>query len=344
MDPTMRYPLIFKPIYQDYVWGGTRIREHFARPIPLERCAESWEIADRPEGQSVVDNGPLAGTPLKALIHTRTRELMGPAFTGDTFPLLVKVLDARELLSLQVHPDDDAAARHGGEAKTEMWCLLAVDADAFVYAGLRPGVDAASLGAALRAGNPDTLLQRLPVRAGDAVYMPGGQVHAVGPGCLILEIQQNSNTTYRLHDWGRLGADGRPRALHLDEALRVIRWSGLPAPLATPTPLPAPAGATRTRLVACPHFETEVWTLTQPVTPPPEPDTCRLCFVATGEVRIRAAAGETRLPAGTTALLPACALEGMELVPLNHAPAQIYLIAPGPAVLKGRPTTRADAS
>ncbi|MEM7397223.1 MAG: type I phosphomannose isomerase catalytic subunit, partial [Verrucomicrobiota bacterium] len=179
---------------------------------------------DRPEGMSVVDRGPAEGDSLTDRIEAWGADLLGERAGADGFPLLIKLIDSRKDLSIQVHPNDATAARYGGEAKTEMWYILDADDEASVYAGLKPGTGPEEFEQAIEAGTAERRVVRYPVRPGDATFMPGGRVHAIGAGCLILEVQQNSNTTYRIYDWGRVGPDGQPRELHIKQAFEVIEW------------------------------------------------------------------------------------------------------------------------
>ena len=219
------YPLRFHPVYQCYLWGGEKIIRHYHRAAPPGRYAESWEISDRPEGMSVVANGERAGQTLADVIASWGADLVGRRVKGPRFPLLLKLIDAAQTLSVQVHPDDRAAAQFGGEAKTEMWYVLQADPGAFVYNGVVPGTDEAAFRAALAAGRVEALLRRVPVQPGQRIYVPGGRPHAIGGGGLLLEVQQNSNTTYRVYDWDRRGPDGRPRDLHVEQAMQVTRWT-----------------------------------------------------------------------------------------------------------------------
>ena len=221
----LTYPLIFTPVYQDYIWGGDRLADHFDRDTNVTPCAESWEISDRPEGESRVENGPLEGKTLSELVRLYGEALMGVGVVPEKFPLLIKLIDAKNTLSVQVHPNDETAPLTGGEAKTEMWVILDADDEACVYLGLQDGVTEEAFRASLKDGRVEELLTKLPVKKDDVLFVPGGSVHAIGGGCLILEVQQNSNTTYRVYDWGRLGHDGEPRELHVEDAMKVIRWS-----------------------------------------------------------------------------------------------------------------------
>lgn len=211
---SLAYPIRFEPIYRDYVWGGEKIAKTYGRKPPFERVAESWEIADRLDGMSIVANGPCQGMSLRELVHTFGPDLLGAGRFFSSFPLLIKILDARENLSVQVHPNDKNAALVQGEAKSEMWYVLEREPGAGVYAGL---IEDFSEKAPLV-----EKLQFLKVTPEDAIYIPGGCVHAIGAGCLMLEVQQNSDTTYRMYDWKRKGADGKTRELHLEKANLVM--------------------------------------------------------------------------------------------------------------------------
>ena len=297
-------PLKLVPTYKDYLWGGDRIPRHFGRALPPGIYAESWEVSDRPEGMSVVSEGPFVGRTLAELVRTHGEDLLGRGVAADRFPLLVKLIDAKQALSVQVHPNDASAAQFGGEAKTEMWYVLAADPGAFVYCGFKPGVDEAALRVALKAGGVEDLLKRIPVAAGDAVFMPGGCVHAIGAGCLLYECQQNSNTTYRLYDFGRLGPDGKPRALHIEESIKVIDWNPAGAGLAPSRVVASMPGGVIRSVVASPYFSVERLDLSGTVTLPPRGAFTAL-FVAHGELTVRAGGAAMRLHSGETGLIPA---------------------------------------
>lgn len=213
--------LIFKPIYQERVWGGRALESFLRRKLPGSApIGESWELVDRPEAQSVVANGPWAGGSLREVITANAATIMGPAWPKERpFPILVKWLDCRERLSLQVHPPASIAARLGGEPKTENWYIARAEPSAAVLAGLKPGVDAARFRAALKDNTAESLVHRLPTVAGDSLLIHSGVMHAIDGGNFILEIQQNSDTTYRVYDWGRLGLDGKPRAMHVEQSM-----------------------------------------------------------------------------------------------------------------------------
>jgi mannose-6-phosphate isomerase len=230
---------VFSPIYQTRVWGGRLLQDALGRSLPGDQpIGESWEIVDRPEAQSIVTDGPAAGHTLRELIAARGPALMGPNWPPTRpFPILVKWLDCRERLSLQVHPPAAVAPALGGEPKTENWYIAQSAPSAELIVGLKRGVSRSEFEQALAAQTVEECVHHFPVAAGDSILVHSGQVHAIDAGNLILEIQQNSDTTYRVYDWGRVGLDGRPRALHLEESLRSIDWEDFePVPLrAAPT-------------------------------------------------------------------------------------------------------------
>jgi mannose-6-phosphate isomerase len=218
-------PLPLRPIYRRYLWGGRRFATALGRDLPPgDDFAESWELVDRGDDQSVVAAGPLAGTPLHRLVREHGSELLGRHAPQQSFPLLFKFLDARHDLSVQVHPDDARAARLPvpDRGKTEAWYVVDADPGSRIYAGLAPGVDATALAAALRSGRCEEVLHSFQPRPGDCLFIPAGTVHAIGAGLLVAEIQQSSDVTYRLHDWNRTDAQGRPRALHVESGLEAV--------------------------------------------------------------------------------------------------------------------------
>jgi mannose-6-phosphate isomerase len=215
-------PLLqFKPIYQERVWGGRGLERFLGRKLPgTAPIGESWELVDRPEAQSRAIGGPWTGRSLRDLVATQGEEIMGPKWPEERpFPILVKWLDCRERLSLQVHPPAEVAASLGGEPKTENWYIARAEPGAAVLAGLKPGVDPAKFRAALEDNTAESLVHRLPTMAGDSLLIRSGVMHAIDGGNLILEIQQNSDTTYRVYDWGRVGFDGKPRAMHVEQSM-----------------------------------------------------------------------------------------------------------------------------
>ncbi len=225
MSSTSLYPLRFEPILRRLIWGGRRLGNVLGKAIgDGNDYAESWEISDYRDWVSRVSHGPLAGMSLRLLVRERGEELLGARLAGSgTFPLLVKFIDAREVLSVQVHPNDEQGARISGDrGKTEAWVVLDALPGSKIYAGLKPGVGRLELESAARNGSLAPLLHAFEPRQGDCILIQAGTVHAIGAGVLLAEIQQTSDATYRIDDWGRTGPDGKPRELHLAQAFEVI--------------------------------------------------------------------------------------------------------------------------
>jgi len=310
-------PLHFTPVYQSYLWGGRNLVERYARTnAPATGpVAESWECSDRSDGMSVVASGSMAGQTLREIMTENRDDVIGKAVCPGPFPLLIKIIDARETLSVQVHPDDEAAALGIGEAKSEAWYVLDAKPGACVYRGFRPGVTEKEMNAALKDGSVADLLVRQSVVPGDTIYIPGGTVHAIGEGCLLLEVQQNSNTTYRMFDWNRLGPDGKERALHLDEARKVIKWE------TDESHQPAEDGRCVT-----PYFSIEPVVLgKRPVSLTDPLRGYTILFVEEGPVRIDTPNGSTIAATGTTWLIPA-ALKGGKVSRHENEASRVVLI------------------
>ncbi len=304
-NPAFQWPLRFTPLYMERVWGGRRLQDDLGRSLPEHvPIGESWELVDRQEAQSVVDSGELAGTSLHQLWTEFRTEVFGRTVSKSSrFPLLAKILDARETLSVQVHPPEAVALRLSGEPKTEMWYLLEGAQDAALYAGFRHGTTREQFTASLATGDVEAVLHRIPVRAGDAMFIPSGRCHAIGAGCLIVELQQNSDTTYRVFDFNRLGLDGKPRMLHLEESLASMDFQDCE---------PGLVKSGSELVVACEFFQVERWALTAP-----RADTGRvgsLFTVISGQV----ACGGRQFGRGDFFLIPA-EMEDRHLVPVGGA-------------------------
>ncbi|MFA5864646.1 MAG: type I phosphomannose isomerase catalytic subunit [Phycisphaerae bacterium] len=233
----MTHLLTFTEIYKERIWGGRNFKRVFGKRLPENvSIGESWELADLPENKSVVDIGPAAGKNIAELVKEWKSKLLGSAgLDGGQFPLLIKFLDANDILSVQVHPDYESAARLGGSvrAKYEAWYVVDAEKDAYVYVGFKPGIDIDDVNRAVTEGTLADLLVKLPARKGDLFYIPGGTVHAIGSGLVIAEVQTPSDSTFRLHDWNRIDVKtAKPRELHIEQALQCIRFditSELPA-------------------------------------------------------------------------------------------------------------------
>jgi mannose-6-phosphate isomerase len=245
----------FRPIYQERVWGGRKLESLYGRVLPQadQRYGESWEICDRVEAQTAVYGGPLDGLTLHELWTKFRVEIFGETSQThpcERFPLLIKILDCQEDLSIQVHPNDGNAAAVKGEAKSEAWYVADCQLAARLYAGLKPGTTRESLELSMAAGTVAEQAEELQVQIGDCVAIPGGTMHALCGGLVIFEVQQNSDTTYRVFDWNRTGLDGEPRALHQEQALQVLDFD---------SPPPEVQRAAGDVLLDWPHFRLERW-------------------------------------------------------------------------------------
>ncbi len=303
------YPLLFAPVYKDYIWGGRRFAERYGRTGTPDVCAESWEISAHPDGMGRVANGPLAGETLAALAARFGARLTGTrAPQPSRFPLLLKLIDARENLSVQVHPSDENAGLVGGEAKTEAWYVLGRTPSALLYAGLKPGTTPDSFRVAMSQGTAPQQLFHLPIEPGEALFIPGGLVHAIGTGCLLFEVQQNSNTTYRLFDWGRFDASGQPRPLHIQQAFQVIDHNlAEPRMLRPAAPVPNPNGNDWQNVLTCRYFTLRRMELRRTEALATDGTTFHALFVLDGAAEITAGGVTVLLKAGTSCLIAASA-------------------------------------
>jgi len=289
-------PILFTPLYMQRVWGGRELERVYHRQLsdPDLPYGESWEISDRENEQSVVANGPLAGKTLHELWTSRREELFGAGYDPHPrFPILIKVLDARDDLSIQVHPPVQLAASLGGEPKTEMWFIADCDPGAKLYVGLKHGVTRAAFEQAIADGSVASLVHSVPPQPGDSIFIPSGRLHAIGAGFLIHEIQQNSDTTYRVFDWNRPGLDGKPRELHVEQSMASIDFDDFEPSMDTPD------GDT---LASCAYFETKRKSLAAGETiTNPEEDRFSIISVVDGCLE---SAGGLHLKKGSFALLP----------------------------------------
>lgn len=220
------YPLKFKPIYKQRIWGGQKLREFFDKDIPSnEKIGESWELADLPQDKSVIANGELAGFTVNEAINKYPAEITGNENFSGNFPLLIKILDAEDILSVQVHPDKKTVKRMGkGDPKTECWYIINAAPGAVIYKGLKENITKEQFAQAIKTGNTAELLNKVGVKPGQCHFLPSGTAHAIGAGLLIAEIQLPSDTTYRLFDWNRVDSTGKSRELHIEEAMESIHF------------------------------------------------------------------------------------------------------------------------
>lgn len=331
-----RGPLAFRPVYKTLVWGGERIAR-LRTNVPGGPVGESWDLSDHPDGMSVVSDGApaLHGKTLAALMASSAAELVGAGYAGKTFPLMVKLIDAAQSLSVQVHPDDELARTMGvgDNGKTECWRVLADGGP--IYQGTRPGVDRAAFEDALASGTVAETLNRYDSRAGDFFFLAARTVHALGTNTLVYEIQQTSNVTFRVYDWGRVGLDGKPRPLHVPESLATIDFArtgfGPQRPAFAPYAEGGHGGQGEEArlLVDCSHFRVEERRgrrLAGPAT-----GRCAIIVVLEGRGRLGTAGGEMTIGPMQTAVVPAAAgawwLEAEAVPGAEHAAGETHVTA-----------------
>jgi len=247
--------LTFEPLYMERIWGGRKLETYFQRTLPSEnRIGESWELVDREDAQSIVSDAKFRGASLHEIWTNYRHEIFGEGYDSFRFPILVKILDASETLSLQVHPGRPGTMSVLAEPKNEFWYFVATDEGAGLYVGLKDGVHRSDFESALATGDLLDLLHRIPSKPDDYIFIPGGRLHAIGAGNVIFEIQQNSDTTYRVFDWNRLGVNGKPRQLHIEDSLKCIDFGDFE---------PALGDCDTETLVACNWFSVDRWFLNQ---------------------------------------------------------------------------------
>ena len=308
--PTL-YPLRFKPLYRQYIWGGCKFQALFGRDLPPgETFAESWETVDHDEDQSIVEFGPLAGKTLHELVSSDPVGFFGAADSAKRltqvkgrFPLLMKYLDAKLPLSVQVHPDDEAAARLNPPdlGKTEAWLVLHSEPGSKIYSGLKEGVGRATFEKAIREGTAEECLHCFEPAAGDCLFIRAGTVHALGAGSVVLEIQEASDTTFRLYDWNRVGTDGKPRPLHIEQGLAAVDFT-----LGPVNPTRPDASLDSVNLVTCDWFVLDRHCLNGPRLLA-EDGRCHILSVVEGSVTVENDPADGPLEKSRTVLIPAAA-------------------------------------
>jgi mannose-6-phosphate isomerase len=305
-----------QPVFKERVWGGRRLADLLGKSLPPDvRIGESWELADHPHGRSLVAEGPMAGKTLRWVLERHGAALLGrdefARGAAARFGILVKFIDATDRLSVQVHPDDAyAGVHHAGESgKAEAWSVIHAEPGAWLIHGLKPGVTRAAFASALKSGKVEELLPVRPVKAGDFIWVPPGTVHAIGPGVVLAEVQQNSDVTYRVYDWNRKGLDGKPRELHVREALETIRFSGDPMPAGGRGKTSDETGLVIDHLADCHAFSLSRIQLDRRPWAADTDGGYVALVVLSGAARLTTSDGSLAIRAGDTVLVPAYAGE-----------------------------------
>ncbi|HEY2760234.1 MAG TPA: type I phosphomannose isomerase catalytic subunit [Pirellulales bacterium] len=324
------YPLRFGPIFRRYLWGGRKLGTMLNKPIgDGADYAESWELVDRDADQSRIAYGPLANTTVGELVRTHGPALLGRHHPQPRFPLLFKLLDCEKTLSVQVHPNDEQAAKLDPPdfGKTEAWIVLAAEPGSLIYAGLKRGFDRPALEREVARGTCELCLHRFEPKPSDCVFLPAGAIHALGAGLVIAEIQQSSDATFRLFDWNRVGADGRSRPLHVEQSLETIDYDLGPIHPQSPRGM---ANPNIQRLVDCDKFILDRWQFTDSQLLNNSwqiggDDRFHLLAVVSGSVNVQGDLYGVPLESGQTILLPA-ALDACAVIPSDGtALLDIYL-------------------
>lgn len=300
------YPLLLDPPIKNYIWGGRRLIDDFKFNCDSEKAAEAWLLSCHFDGESAVKNGSLAGLTLSEAIENFGDDCLGENGKNFSyFPLLIKLIDAKDRLSLQVHPDDEYALRVENEyGKNEMWYIVDCEENAKIVYGLKRDVTAYELETRIRSNSILDICNLVPVKKGDAFFIPAGTLHAIGKGILIAEVQQNSNTTYRVSDYGRIGADGRPRELHVDKALDVINRSKTEIPQFNKDDLMIYPFGTVKNLVSCDLFTSDLLELNGKAGLAEEKSFLSIVLLD-GDATLSFAGGMLRLKKGDSVFVPA---------------------------------------
>lgn len=302
----MTEPMLLRPAEKDYLWGGTRLKEEYGKQTELVPLAETWECSTHPDGPSVVASGAFAGWTLSEVLRVHPEFLGAKLRTKGELPILVKLIDAAQELSIQVHPDDTYAMAHEGQnGKTEFWYVLDAQPGASLVCGFAHAVTREQLRQAVRTGQLDKHLQRVPVHRGDVFYIPAGTIHALGAGIIVAEIQESSNVTYRVYDYDRVDRHGRRRELHFDKAVDVLDMRPGADVRQRPRVVRYFPGCSRETLCRCGYFEAERIQVSMRCTLPQMDASFRvlLCVEGCGSVETRT--GAVPFEKGTCVFLPA---------------------------------------
>ena len=300
------YPLKFQPILKDKIWGGQKLQQLLNKPTTSTEAGESWEISDVEGDTSVVANGPLKGSSLKALLESYTSDLLGEKNFrqfGTKFPLLIKFIDAKQDLSVQLHPNDQLAKeRHNSFGKTEMWYVVQADPDSNLIVGFNQDMTQELYLKHLEAKTLQSILNFDAVKPGDTYFIEVGRIHAIGAGVLLAEIQQTSDITYRVYDWDRVDSEGKERELHNDIALEAFDFE-MPDNFRVKYSLDS---NTSTELVSCPYFTTNVLEVNAPIQKENNHDSFMIYMCVEGAASLEVDGAVTEFSMGETVLVPAC--------------------------------------
>lgn len=295
-------PFLLKPSCKDSIWGGTKLKKRFHKEHSVDIISESWELSVHPAGLSLAASGPNRSVPLAELIKN-------PAVTGNfaasftVFPLMIKWIDSQLPLSIQVHPDNDYAMAHEQDmGKTEMWYIIDCEPDSYLYYGFSKEISREEFAHRIA---DDTLLEvvrKVPVKKGDVFFIPSGTLHAIGPGILLAEVQQSSNVTYRIYDYGRLDTDGKPRQLHVEKAVDVTKL----IPITESSPIPLPLSCPQDELLAsCPYFAVIRQQITSPRQYNGDAGSFHALMCVEGQGILQTVSETLTIPSGATVFVPA---------------------------------------
>lgn len=303
----MKYPMKLIAPLKDYLWGGMRLKDEYGKETALTKVAESWELACHKDGRSVIANGAAQGQTLEAWLTATGKDALGTrAEKFSYFPLLIKFIDAHDNLSVQVHPGDDYALRVEGEyGKTEMWYVMDAAPGAELFYGFQHEITKEEFRRRIEESTLLDVVRRVPVKKGDVFFIPAGTLHAIGKGILICEIQQNSNTTYRIYDYGRVGTDGKPRDLHIDKALDVVRLAPATQRAASSPPIDIFSGAEVRLLAACDYFTVYHLSIASKCSLTAGTDSFHALTVLDGSLILRAETEDLHIQKGESVFLPA---------------------------------------
>lgn len=304
----MFYPIKFEPVYKQILWGGKNIEKHFKRKVPYEKVAESWELCCRDDGMGIAANGAFKGRSLSEIIQDNSASILGDRVAEKYrgfFPLLIKTIDANDRLSVQVHPDDDYAKKHGeSNGKNEIWYIIDCKPDAKLIYGLKPDITKEKFLKAIEDKKIGSTLNEVSVKPGDTIFIPAGTVHAILDGILISEIQQNSNTTYRIYDWDRVDKNGKGRELHLNQALDVINF-GFKPKISTPVVLEKNDRYLHRRISLSDYFTIDEIVLETEFESCTDKNSLAVISNVQGSGEIEYDGGKVQINLGDTVLLPA---------------------------------------